>query len=532
MYDESIVPIIDLFAGPGGLGEGFSQFSDDQIKFKIALSIEMNTAAHRTLELRAFVRQFNSPPAGYYDYLNGVIDREALFDAYPSEAEAAREEAWCHELKQDNLEKVKLRAKNALKKFSSKECVMIGGPPCQAYSTAGRSRMKSTRENFDDDPRHFLYRHYLRMVAHIKPAVFVMENVKGLKSARVHGKLIFPQIMDELSRPGEVVKDIDGLTRAPSKSEYHLYSLVKVESKDKDLAGDKVQPLTPDDYVIRSEDYGIPQKRHRIILLGVRKDIDPVLAKRLVKSKLPVSVDNVLQGLPVVRSHVTKRENSWQEWVAVMQEGLNSGEFNSVDEKTLKKIKLVIESHNHELTIGGLRYDASQLSPERLARWYRKDTAKIKVVLNHETKRHKVSDIWRYLFLSCFATVHGRTPTLRDFPDNLLPDHKNVTAKNKKNVDFVDRFKVQVGDKPATTVTSHLSKDGHYFIHNDPSQCRAWTCREAARIQTFPDNYFFEGTKTEQYHQVGNAVPPRLAWQIADVVAEHMKVILDMNTRR
>jgi DNA (cytosine-5)-methyltransferase 1 len=133
---------------------------------------------------------------------------------------------------------------------------------------------------------------------------------------------------------------------------------------------------------------------------------------------------------------------------------------------------------------------------------------------HHATRSHIAADLQRYLYASCFARAYGRSPSLSDFPVELLPHHENVQAALDGSL-FADRFRVQLRNRPATTITSHIGYD--------PTQCRSLTVREAARIQTFPDNYFFCGPRTSQYGQVGNAVPPLLAVQVGEIVSKIFK---------
>lgn len=163
---------------------------------------------------------------------------------------------------------------------------------------------------------------------------------------------------------------------------------------------------------------------------------------------------------------------------------------------------------------GGCRSEPSKWFLANRA-WF--EDTRLEGVCNHSSKAHMPSDLARYLFISAYGEVHGASPKLRHFPVGLLPAHENI-ARAMKNHMFCDRFRVQIGNEPSTTVLSHIAKDGNYYIHPEPSQCRSLTVREAARLQTFPDNYYFEGPKTEQYRQVGNAVPPLLGCQLAHVL--------------
>lgn len=239
-----------------------------------------------------------------------------------------------------------------------------------------------------------------------------------------------------------------------------------------------------------------------------------------------VSVNDVIDDLPRIRSGVTKTENTWSNWLAALGEGLSALQRRNIDLAVLEKMKSTVALIDEQpLGLGKkITIRDRRKRPKKLADWYL--DPKLEVICSHEAKSHMRTDLWRYLFATSFAAVYGRSPLLKEYPNLLLPAHKNIDPQNKESARFVDRFKVQTANEPASTVTSHISKDGHFFIHHDPRQCRAWSVKEAARVQTFPDNYFFEGNKTQQYHQVGNAVPPLLAYKIADIVAEYMTEII------
>lgn len=512
------VPVIDLFAGPGGLGEGFSALLNGKEQvFKIALSIEKDEHAHRTLTLRSFFRQFakGHVPGDYYSFLKGEISLPELYGRWPREARHGANEAWCATLGEgpgatDNKE-VDARIREELK--GAKNWLLIGGPPCQAYSVMGRSRRQERILDERKDERVVLYKQYLRILAVHNPAVFVMENVKGLLSAETRESPVFTRILNDLSDPVSAFRqEYKTNEEQLSCPGYKLYSLA-VGPKSTDENG--APQFDQKDFVIQAEYYGVPQTRHRIIILGVRKDLDvqPSVLKRA--EKVPVS--QVLGDLPRLRAGLSKSKGNAEDWktsvYSILEKGLLMGTKPEVKKEILTQLTLLKPSRQG--TGGPFVLSTSSKLPWRSS-WFL--DPRIGGVCNHSARTHMPGDLRRYFFAACFARVNHQSPKLTDFPAALLPDHKNI-SEGLKDKKFADRFRVQLWDQPAKTITSHISKDGHYYIHPDPSQCRSLSVREAARIQTFPDNYYFCGGRTHQFHQVGNAVPPLLAYQIAGVVA-------------
>lgn len=502
--------IIDLFAGPGGLGEGFAAYEDkDERKFKIALSAEMETSAHQTLTLRSFFRHIHGDSKAldaYYRFcsMEGAPHPGELF---PLAWRAARSEALQLTLGNPEHNSV-LDTWLDKAKLKEDETVLIGGPPCQAYSLVGRSRnMGKVNYVAEEDHRHFLYKEYLRILRRIRPAVFVMENVKGILSSKVGGKLVFHDILRDLTDPSLAIVQKSG-------ARYTIHSLV---SRVKFSPGDDPTTIDASSFVIEAEKYGIPQARHRVILLGVREDLN-YDGRWLLQESSKLHVMDAIGDLPPLRSKLSKADcdSTWYDTVRNLAHGL---EHDAAARGMMSlALNLGAEASRLGFTLetGALRYfhpKKNSGSPSLYNSWVK--DPKLDVWLNHEARSHMQSDLARYFYTAVFGKVYERTPKGHlDFMLNgLAPDHANWESGK-----FVDRFRVQLPDAPSTTVTSHIAKDGHYFIHPDPGQCRSLTVREAARLQTFPDNYFFQGTRTQQYHQVGNAVPSLLANKIAHLV--------------
>lgn len=347
-----------------------------------------------------------------------------------------------------------------------------------------------------------------------------MENVKGILSSKISGKLIFEQILEDLRDPKKAVGK-------RTKYKYNIYSLVQKPDESSEIMGPVYTKSKS--FTINFEKFGIPQQRHRVILLGIRSDIKKT-PKILEELYTQITIDSIIDGMPPLRSGPSQKDfNTSQlksfgskEWAKTIK-NLGSG--------LAKRIQKIDAIHARAIrrNIRNIRQDLNQGSKFVVSRnngfkkGFKDDLVswlydpRIGGFINHETRGHLKADLKRYLWAATFAETHQNrqlpSPKAYEYPGFLAPKHKNW-----KSGSHADRFRVQVRNKPSTTVTCHISKDGHYYIHYDPTQCRSLTVREAARLQTFPDNYLFEGGRTAQYVQVGNAVPPYLANQIADIV--------------
>lgn len=503
---SSSIGIVDLFAGPGGLGEGFSAFRDQSgfRPFSIEVSIEKDCAAHATLQLRSFLRKFGGkPPAEYYEFLNGSESEPDWSRLYPDQWEAARHEARCMELGSEPTSRFLASRIAEIRRHYGDRTLLIGGPPCQAYSLVGRSRNVGIANYLPHkDERHFLYQKYVDVLRELEPAAFVMENVKGMLSSAIQGDRIFHRVMADLRS-------------AAGPDSYRLVALAP------EGEADRGKEAAPEDFIVRMEDHGVPQARHRVIIIGLRHDIadnlrDSVLPRLSLRNP-PVTVGDLIGTMPRLRSGLSRNDNpdAWRQAILNATD-IVTREAGGVSEEFRGEFAAAaLEAGTALETTPVLKRSADHGTglPNSCPTWLRDwlTDANLERLPNNETRGHMASDLARYLFAAAFGRAARRSPKASEFPAALAPNHRNWGSGK-----FADRFRVQIATRPASTVTSHISKDGHYFIHPDPSQCRSLTVREAARLQTFPDNYFFKGNRTQQYVQVGNAVPPFLALQIAE----------------
>ena len=389
---------VDLFAGCGGLSEGFYREN-----FKALAHVEINKTACDTLKSRM---KFY----GYSNFDDEVLNVDITYS------------------------KINDLIDNAVK--GREVDLIVGGPPCQAYSSLGRAQDDNAMK---DDPRNYLFESYIHVLHHLNPKIFVFENVTGLLSAKINGHKIVNTILEKL---GEKYTLIDN----------------------------------PQDMVLNSADYGVPQIRKRIIIVGVRKD-------------LPFNANEIYSSIIKTHSDLKSSEDNVEKYVTVKEAiadlpFLKSGEGADVTE---------FRSKGNNSFLDGIINKKSN-------------------VLRHHISRNLNSlDVERYSEMS--KNHWTFTELLMNRPDLQHP---------KQRV-FNNSYCVQVWDKPARTIIAHLYKDGNQFIHPDFKQGRSITPREAARLQSFPDDFIFEGSRTEIYKQIGNAVPVLFA----QAIAKGCKKVLD-----
>lgn len=413
---------IDLFAGAGGLSEGFMRAG-----FEAVAHIEMNSDAVNTIKTRlCYYYLLNNGQINlYYDYLRKQLTREQLYALAPDNLLAT---ALNYTMTEENLNEIfeHIDGLLAARADDNRVEIIVGGPPCQAYSLAGRSKQRREAEarangnGMADDQRKYLYRIYCRFLERYNPEMFVFENVPGLIS----------------SDNGRHWEDIQNMLRN---------------------AGYVIDWLP-----LNAADFGVPQNRKRIIIIGWQigtrhgfPEFAPIVADW--------TINDILNDLPAIQA---------------------GGIGNNYQQEPSPYVAANLRNENDVLT------------------W-------------HVARPHIQRDREIYRIATKRWNNYRQRISYPDLPVNLRT-HRNIN-------DFTDRFKVVAGDIPyCHTMLAHIAKDGHYFIHPDVEQARSLTVREAARIQSFPDSYFFEGSRTSAFTQVGNAVPPIMAEAIAIALHEQL----------
>jgi len=408
---KSELNFIDLFAGASGMSEGFIKAGFNPISH-----IEMNEEACYTIKTRAAYHYLvkNKKENIYNDYLLQKISREELYQNIPNEI---LDSVLNIEITDDSIQSIFRQIKKSLKGESVS--LIIGGPPCQAYSLLGRHQ-----KEIENDPRNKLYIQYGRFLKEFKPKAFVFENVPGLLSAN----------------KGQHFEDL----------KIYFHEL-----------GYNVNYKTLD-----ASDYGVLQARKRVIIVGWLSENDsgfPIIEK--IEKKY--CVNDILKDLPKLKPG----------------DAMQIAQYTNEKNKYLKKF---------EIRNG------------------------VDFVTQHISRPHNKKDLEIYKF----AIDKWNEGNIRIKYPELPIDLKT----HKNNLSFLDRFKVVNGEGISHTVVAHIAKDGHYYIHPDINQCRSISVREAARLQSFPDDFYFEGSRSAAFKQIGNAVPPLMAFAIATKIRELFKL--------
>jgi len=396
---------IDLFAGAGGLSEGFVKAG-----FEPIAHVEMDAHACKTLETRNYyysLKKANKLQV-YYDYLLGNISHKDLSESVLNRLDNVINAS----IGEDNTSIF-----NRIDELTKGREVdlIIGGPPCQAYSVVGRHRINKLEA---DDPRNLLYRQYARFLKKYNPKVFVFENVLGILSAE----------------EGRYFNNIKVYFRTLG---YELESRV-----------------------LNTSDYGVLQNRKRVIIIGWKKGSDFSYPELIAESN-PYTVADILEDLAY----------------------LKPGDQNNITNYA--------SDTNEYLEKSAIRNGAD-------------------FVTQHVARTHNDRDLEIYK-IAIDKWLNGKERLkYGDLPER-LKTHKNQNS-------FVDRFKVVDINSYSHTVLAHIAKDGHYYIYPSTEQVRSLSVREAARIQSFPDDYFFEGGRSAAFKQIGNAVPPLMALRIAEEI--------------